>query len=385
MEHLRLIIFTILLMLAFALPATAQDATPEATPAELVESFSDATSDITIDYPEGWTFKEDDNSEEGVGIYFVGRVASDEAIIDQDVLNYTSDPLKSGDVIVQFGFGTRDYFVRNMPDANSDSGPLELVISFTKLAGDTGDVTFDEPAEVEFRDLRAALVHGKAEERGGFSLLIVEYEPDVLGLFLLSTADGDLPEWEPTLLAIAESVTIGEAVEGTPEATEEAFTLGETETLANGATLAYPTDWSKSVISGYAVFFGSTDAALNRSVESTLKEGEVQVFVAVDTIANLTPALNLGIASDASSLEFAQALVDLQDGVVEFNEPEEVTFGGHPAAFVSGSTKGLDVSAYVIDLGDNVMALVRLLTPKDELADWQPIAAAIAESITFNS
>lgn len=383
MEHLRLIVFTVLLMLAFALPATAQDATPEPTPVELVESHTDSGSDITIDYPEGWTFKEDDNSEEGV--YFVGRVASDEALLEYDVLSYTSGEMKSGDVAIQFGFGTRDYFTSNMPGVDSDSGPLEMTIAFAGLVGDTGDVTFDEPKAVEINDLRAAEVSGKAEDRGAFTVLIVEYDRDLLGLFYVAAPPGELEQWEPTLLAMAKSVTIGEGVEATPEATEEAFTLGTALTLANGTTLSYPDDWSKAVISGYAVFLGSNDAALNRAVESTLKEGEVQVFVAVDTIANLTPALNLGIASDASSLEFAQALVDLQDATVDFEEPEEITFGEHPAAFVSGSTDGLDVSAYVIDLGDNVMALVRLLTPKDELDQWQPVADAIAESITFNS
>lgn len=380
MEHLRLLVFTILLILSFGLPVNAQDTAAEGEALELDETYAAEDGSVTFDYPADWVIEVADQDEEGVVI--VASMASGEDFLDITAFN-ADEAAPSGGVNIQFGVGTRQYFEENLLGTNSDSGPVEFLESFMELISESADdITFSEVEGLELGELRAAQARVKQGDASEVFVLVVEYERDIIGLFAAVSALDEMDTWVPTIIDIAESVTFG--VE-TPEATPEtAISLDETRQLANGAELAFPADWSTLTLGTFAIYMANSDAALNRSAQGTFQAGEVQILVAVDTIANLTPALNLGVSADASAMEFLDALMDVQDTIFEFNEPEELTINDQPAALVTATANGLDGLAYIVELDDNVRGIVQLFTAKGELEQWQPVALAIAESLTFS-
>ncbi|MBZ0284692.1 MAG: hypothetical protein K8L97_28400 [Anaerolineae bacterium] len=385
MEQLRLLVFTILLILSFGLPVTAQDTAAEGEALELDETYTAENGSAAFDYPADWVIEVADQDEAGVVI--VATAASSEDFIDVTAFN-SDEAVPSGGVNIQFGVGTRQYFEDNLLGTNSDSGPVEFLESFMELITESADdITLSEVEGLEIGEWRAAQVRVKQGDQSDVFVLVVEYERDTIGLFAAVTAPDELDAWVPTIVAIAESVTFdAETPESTPEATAEApIILDETRTLANGTELAFSADWSTRTLANFAIYLANTDAALNRTAQGTFQSGEVQLFVAVDTIANLTPTLNLGVAADADALEFLGAVMDLQDAIFEFDEPEELTVNDQPAALVTATARGLDALAYIVELENNVVAIVQLFAASGELEQWQPLARAVAESITFNS
>lgn len=380
MEHLRLLVFTILLVLSFGLPVSAQDTAAEGEALELDETYTAEDGSATFDYPADWVIEVEDQDEEGVVI--VASMASGEDFLDIIAFN-ADEAAPSGGVNIQFGVGTRQYFEENLLGTNSDSGPVEFLESFMELISESADdITFSDVEGLELGELRAAQARVLQGDASEVFVLVLEYERDIIGLFAAVSALDEMDTWVPTIIAIAESVTFGaEAPEATPETV---ISLDETRQLANGAELAFPADWSTRTLGTFAIYLANTDAALNRSAQGTFQTGEAQILVAVDTIANLTPALNLGVSADASALEFLDALMDVQDAIFEFNEPEELTINDQPAALVTATARGLDGLAYIVELDDNVRGIVQLFTAKGELEQWQPVALAIAESITFS-
>jgi len=381
MEQLRLLVFTILLVLSFGLPVNAQDTAAEGEALELDETYTAEDGSAAFDYPADWVIEVEDQDEEGVVI--VASMASGEDFLNITAFN-ADEAAPSGGVNIQFGVGTRQYFEENLLGTNSDSGPVEFLESFLELINESAnDITFSDVEGLELGELRAAQARVLQGDASEVFVLVVEYERDIIGLFAAVSALDEMDTWVPTIIDIAESVTFGvETPEATPETT---ILLDETRQLANGAELAFPADWSTRTLGTFAIYLANTDAALNRSAQGTFQAGEAQILVAVDTIANLTPALNLGVSADASALEFLDALMDVQDAIFEFNEPEDLTINDQPAALVTATARGLDGLAYIVELDDNVRGIVQLFTAKGELEQWQPVALAIAESITFNS
>jgi hypothetical protein len=100
-------------------------------------------------------------------------------------------------------------------------------------------------------------------------------------------------------------------------------------------------------------------------------------------MTGLPPDVN----TNATAVEFLSAMADRQEpqsglimGVIM-----PTTVGYHPAAWLDLAVPNQgEGRVLAIDYQDGIMALIFVATAPGELAQWQPTALAIAESITYS-
>ncbi len=374
---LRKLLFVLIIGLLCGV-AAAQESTPE--PLLLDETFTAEDSAFSFSYPADWLL----DAHSASGAVFSGTLATNEDALEKNLFREGS-VFETGDAVLEIGIATRAYFaslLTDMTDETTLGGILELLLAAIPSSPLSG-FKVEPTVELTVGDYPAALITLSTRRQGEGSLLLVDYGANILGGYVLNTALGEREALQPTVNAIAESFTLAEI---DPEATLEpsALPLTESITTADGrTTVQVPAEWVTSRIATFGVNLANTGAALNRSLQSTFQPGEVQIFVAVDTIARLTPTLNLGVPADADALTFVEGIINAMDSVLTFGEPETLTLGELPAARVHASSDGLEGQSLVIELGDNVIGIVQVLTAPGELAQWLPTAQAVAESIVY--
>lgn len=375
---LRKLLFILIIGLLCGVAAAAQESTPE--PLSLDETFTAEDGAFSFSYPADWLL--DDHSMSGA--VFSATLATNEDALEKNLFMEGS-VFETGDAVLEIGIATRAYFASLLPDMTADSTLGEILeillasIPGSPLSGFRVEPTLD----LTIGDYPAALITLSTRRQGEGSLLLVDYGNDILGGYMLNTALGEREGLQPTVNAVAESFTLATL---DPEATLEpsALPLMESITTADGrTTVQVPAEWVTSRIATFGVYLANNGAALTRTLQSTFQPGEVQIFVAVDTIARLTPTLNLGVPADADALTFLKGIINAMDSVLTFGEPETLTLNDLPAAQVRASSDGLEGQSLVVELGNNVIGIVQVLAAPGELTDWLPTAQAVAESIVY--
>src|SRR5262249_6218448 len=151
--------------------------------------------------------------------------------------------------------------------------------------------------------------------------------PGLLALMAVFTAPGELPRWDATARAIFESLVVNETV----------LLLSETTTTAdNHTTIRYPAGWVTRPFGESGIYFANSDVALPRVIGDAFDSGEVQIVIAVDTVANLAPEVGVTVEPEASPAKFLQAIIKSLHERMTFDRTETITVGENSALTITG-------------------------------------------------
>lgn len=220
-------------------------------------------------------------------------------------------------------------------------------------------------------------------ENGSYDGLFIAFniaEDSFVG-FLAATAKDEFETFEPTVMAIAESLDYLAAETADTNSTASAATFVSPDGLL---TFDYPSDWIADQSEENDALIGTSENALSGDV---LPAGEGRIIV-------LTPASTEYLVTQIDpSIEFASAdlysimepmMLVYYTGGSFLSEPEETTIGGKPA--VSFSTVGQndqEISIMVLDSGENNILTAILMTAPGKSDQYQPAFLQVAESLSY--
>lgn len=181
-------LFTVLLLTifaVFALPVSAQ------TTRTLPQTYVSEDERLTLRYPAGWVLESDSPDQ----VF----VATDASLFDID-----DETVPPGQAAFGLLLLDGDYDLASMLGVDDD--PLAILNAFTKSVFPSDDeVTLSTPEVLTFADHPAARVDG-AYVGSDLFLMVVDQGDKHYALYIALTAAGEMPKFEPKLLAIGESV-----------------------------------------------------------------------------------------------------------------------------------------------------------------------------------
>ncbi len=194
-----------LLFLLAILLVAACSTTPSSTTLTvptLDQTYTSGDGTLTFRYPAGWVTRESE------GQIFLGTNA--------EVLESTgsSAPATPG----QFAAAVIVFPTASVTGLGAQAGPLDVVSAFapflsgaSETAGDTSPPVFGDPIAITIGSRRAARVEGTSGADQAL-LIALELESGVFAILAGGSAPGELARFEPTLLAIAETMQYSAAV-----------------------------------------------------------------------------------------------------------------------------------------------------------------------------
>lgn len=304
--------------------------------------YENEVSGLGFQYPETWFIQDDDVP----GVTFVGSL---EVILDN------GDPVPGGVLLIVL---TEDAFAETFGD--------ELGTNAAEIVQNTVD-SFLLPI-VEGASIKSFTVGENEAARTSFlsnsaeGAVIAIDLGDRYGIVIAATAVGEFPDFEATILSIAETiVVVEEAVADTQAYSSSDFAF------AFDYPLGWRVDESESpelIVVGNVGNFGVDQ----------LGTGEILVFV--------FDPLESGFPEGLSVLEMAEAWQTvIEDGVTEASEVEEITVGDLEAARIDVVSPQGDGIVVVIDVGDGSLAVVVASTAHDEFADFEATVLDLAASV----
>jgi hypothetical protein len=187
MKIIRTLFILLLLTViaVFALPVFAQTVKP------LPQTYVSDDERLTLRYPAGWVLKSDSPDQ----VF----VATDASLFDIDDETVPPGQAAFGLVLLEGDFDLASAL-------GVEDDPLWILNAFTKSLFTSGDeVTLSPPESLNFADHPAARVDGTYAGSDLF-LMIVDQGDKHYALYIAYTAAGEMPKFEPKLLAIGESV-----------------------------------------------------------------------------------------------------------------------------------------------------------------------------------
>ncbi len=336
----------------------------------LSETYSDG--DTALRYPEGWLTR--GGSDESV------YIATTQTALD----HFAGSEYSPGEAQIFVDVAPMTELATRLDiDLRPEDSPLKVLQALIKLAAADGDdIVLGRPETLSVGQWQAATVTLSGIGYEG-RVWIARYAPGVIVTGQVFSAPGERAAWEATALAVLESVTYA-ASSPVPGATGVDFELTQTAYTGDGLMdFQYPAGWFARAGGSNAVYVGSTEAAAAKDFGSAFDSGEVNIYVAMDAIADFSDMMNLPLTAEATPLEFMAAM---QQVVPEVNlsEPEAVSIGTWEAARVSASSEfGFDVTAWAIAAAPRRLVVVQLLTAPGESDQWEATALAIAESVAL--
>ncbi len=208
----------IVLVVLFVLAAFAYNrlAAPAETnvPSTLDKTYTSTDGTLTFNYPAGWVIREEAEQ--------IFLATSDQMLQSTG----SSAAVTPG----QFVVGIIVFPAARVPGLGAETGPLDVLSAFapflsgaSETAGDANVPSFGSESEITIGSRRAARAEGTSGADQSL-LIVLEVQPEVFTVMAAGSAAGELARFEPTLLAIAETMqyseTTTEATES-PEATAE--------------------------------------------------------------------------------------------------------------------------------------------------------------------
>lgn len=174
-------------------PLSAQDA-----PLELTETFTSYDNWIAFDFPDGWVLDRE-GDDFGLGLFTMAN--TERALTTMSENNQRADPLpfETGDI----GFILlRSSFITQALGEETVDSPVELLQQVLGLAADEPGIEISETRYGGYPVTQVRLVD---EESTGL-ILLYDFGYDRHFVMVVSTTPVDFPLYEPTILAIADSV-----------------------------------------------------------------------------------------------------------------------------------------------------------------------------------
>jgi len=182
-------------------------------PAMLDQNYTSADGTLTFNYPSGWVIRESEGQ----------------------VFLATSEPLlaSTGSAATvtpgQFALGIIVFPAASVEGLGAEAGPSDVASAFApflagegQTAGDTNPPVFGDPTAFTIGSRRAARIEGTSGADQAL-LIVLELEPGLFAILAGGSAPGELARFEPTLIAIAETMRYSSAeATQSPEATAEA-------------------------------------------------------------------------------------------------------------------------------------------------------------------
>jgi hypothetical protein len=185
-KHLVYMLLSTLLLALLASTVAAQSAKP------LPETYASDDERLTLRYPAGWVLQTD--------VPGAIVIATDESLFDLG-----NEAIPSGGAALAVVF-LDSIDLSQVLDTVDD--PISVLNSMTKLLLDEDDPTqaeLDTPETITFADHPAARVDGTMTGNAIFLMIVDQGGKDYLMYVGIASA-GEMPKFEPKLLAIAESV-----------------------------------------------------------------------------------------------------------------------------------------------------------------------------------
>jgi hypothetical protein len=372
-KHLFRFLIAVFALLWAAVPTAAQEITPEVTTPPLTETFTSDDERLTIEYPGGWLPPDYSANDYDASMRIANRSSAWEYFMA------STDVFEAGDVVLHVYLTSK----RELQAKHASIAPDSDMIEFLRLTR----LPLLSPLEADystttFNDLPAAEVYFNYPNYVDAYGLAFEVSEDVVGVMALYTFPGEVEQWKPTALAIAESINYT-----APEATEDTTELTEIYTTRNGLfTFNYPHRWAIATQNlldpGMNVALANRYDRLYANMATDFAPGDLQVVVVVwyQTVLN---SINVH-----DSTELLQYLTDpgLSADSIASSDIEAITVDGWSGAQVYVQPPGNQEGWFLaFPIHEQIYATVALHTAPGELGQWQPTALAIAESIEFLS
>ncbi len=376
----RRLVFTLLLclpLLVAALPGVplrAQDATPESTPdaapdaapstaAEatatplLPETFTTADGTFSFAYPAGWLPVESD----GAVVLFNGTDVSLEQLMQPGQLFLLMDIIDKAE----------------FEGLTLDPTPVGFLI----LLDEFSDVDIQNPTEIEINGLPAARAESQGISEEGL-IIVMDGGPDALIYISAVSAEGEMAQFEPTILDIAASV-VYTPPESTPvpRGTAElqpALPLTETFTSVDGTvTFNYPAGWLVNESGGVVALVDSdlTQLAIQRG--EALQPGQLSVGIYLPALLR-----NLGVNTEADpALVLVQFFAATSGQEITESSITPFLVDDRRAARLNVAGQDTDGVFIALDLGNGTVAIMTLAAAPGEFARFELTALEIAGSL----
>ena len=372
----RIVYFTALMLLTLAaLPVLAQETIP------LGATFTSDNGLVTFSYPEGWLADGSALPVEGEDPVTVAVLASNEAALSKLGLP-PGTVLEPDEVLIGLSFGKLGALFRTAPDASA--------VEVLNAAVAQSPVAYDAPQEFTVGPWFGARVT-RSDEGYDEVDFTVAYGDGIYAYVAVFTAPGALAQWEPTALAIAQSIAVGTPVTPTPAPVLNPVTISLSERfIMPDETLrfAYPPGWVANaqlvptetgdrLVVGYVA--SSREAAQKVARGGNIAMAPNEVGLAFIT-GELTAAY--GVPASATAAEIAQAVAS-RNGYQTF-ETSATMIGGRPAARTIRRMEGADAIDLIVEHNADTFSLLTLYTPAGELARWEAVALAFASLVTYN-
>jgi hypothetical protein len=377
---MRLRLFVLVLLVSLftgLLPAAAQEVLA------LDETFTTEDGRISFNYPADWALEEGSLSE---GEYLDMKLGNSPAVLEQFTDVFGSG-LTSGQLYMELAVGELSQVTGGLEGITPESSMVEI-LEMAFLAADQGEFDFGEITEMEVGGRSAGRIDAATRDGGEGFVLLIDFGGGIIGGTAVGTASGELSDWEPTVLAIVESmqveITSGEA---TPEATESAeFDLTETvmnriETLV----VHYPAGWLTGESGDEGVYLAPNQESLDHSFGDAFESGEVEILVSIGTVETLIEDMGLTVEADAGALKILQGTVKLvsAEGGITFTPVEAVTVDDLPGAVTRFTSQGFEGTAWAIEYAPGIIMVVQLLAAPEEAAGWEDLTLAIVEAAQY--
>ncbi|MEO8608753.1 MAG: hypothetical protein ABI690_12760 [Chloroflexota bacterium] len=367
---------------------SAQDTTPEATasaPLVLSRHYVSANERVAFSYPKGWVF---DLRTARDGYFLDGRLGSSQEVLDKDLGTF-GDGLDSGEVYMELVIARFTTLTENFPDVTADTSVVEVLQMI--FDNSPQDFTLSEVIPLEVGGKTAARLDVHTKKGAGGFILLMEFGNGVIGGLSVGAPGGELPQWEPTILAIAESMTFVAAPETTPEATAESTPgivpeLTQTMKSENSSVVvSYPENWVARSPNNNEVDIAPDQDSLDLSFGDQISSGQVKILIQIDTTKNLISNMRLPLEDNASVEKILQAAVKAASsaGSVEFTPVTSTVVDDEPAAFTQFSGPGFEGLAWVAEHDTFARMLIQVVAAPGEAEQWKDLALAVAEAATY--
>jgi hypothetical protein len=383
MSYLRRVMSVlIVVVLVGTLSAVAQDSTPTIA-IELTETYTTGDGLKSFRYPKGWLIRDVHGTE--------ADVANTQEALDYDF----GDTFQPGVVIVTAV--TARIF-------DAEVTPLNLLQSIYESGGEDVQSELDPPTSIQI-DGRPAAFMTLPSEISDLQFIVIEIRPNVIGFVQLTTAPGELDQWLPTALAIAESITYNSGVGVTPEAAEAtALPLTESYITENSMFgIDYPAGWT------FETYFPPSqgDWILSANIrngdaltpEQIFPPGRVSIDVTVTDIDSLVFSIQresseitaedivrfrwFGLSADQADMVSDLMQTPAANGGYERGSIETVMVEDHEAARVDMRLPGFNEGFALAYVDNDIVVEVRLITAPGELSQWTATALAIADGFGY--
>ena len=345
--------------------------TPASAPAlALTDEYVDEETGIGVQLPEGW-----------VATSFFGITLISES---QEALDATMGS-EMPEMIVLLFSSSFDEMSVDPADIDSPADLFEME-GISPLGGE-GSISesweTDDIVELEIDGYPAAATGftsdlGTEDEMNGYSVVVLLEDVERIAVFAGGTTPDRWEEMEPTIKAIAHSMTFFEPQVAEPPAGSLNLSDEPFVNATKGYSISYPDGW-QSMDMDEMVLFIQDLSALSGDIPTA-------VIVMADAIETFLDGALVGITPE--QLEAVMVIASSQMGEdLELGKVESFTVDGQPASggeLIGTTEETASTSGYMtLVLGDTQAAIIMAVMPSEQWEAFKPTFFAMQDTFSF--